>query len=81
MASRLQQLLSRAKTVVDPLYSTLRSQTVKQYDSLMAKNAQYVVKDPAAEEKLLRQWFFSKMARQARIIGMGLWRPASCALR
>jgi hypothetical protein len=63
MASRLHQLVSKAKSAVEPLYATVRSQTVKQYDSLMSGNAQYVVKDKAVEDKLLKQWFFSKMAR------------------
>lgn len=63
MAARVQQLVSKAKSAAEPLYATARSQAVKQYESLMSGNAQYVVKDKAAEDKLLKQWFFTKMAR------------------
>lgn len=62
-ASRVQQLLSRAKASAEPLYSMVRSQTVKQYDALMANNTQYVVKDKEAADKLFKQWVFTNLAR------------------
>ena len=35
---------------------------VSRYEKLMADNAQYVLKDPAAADPLLKQWFFTKMS-------------------
>mmetsp|Transcript_11181 Transcript_11181/g.35497 ORF Transcript_11181/g.35497 Transcript_11181/m.35497 type:complete len:206 (-) Transcript_11181:165-782(-) len=32
------------------------------YEKLMADNAQYILKDPAAADPLLKQWFFTKMS-------------------
>lgn len=63
MASRLKQLASKLGKTVEPLYTTARSQTIKQYDALMANNQQFVVKDDEAANKLLRQWFFTRMSR------------------
>jgi len=37
--------------------------TADQYNQLMKQNQQYVVKDPAAADKLLRQWVFTNLAR------------------
>jgi len=63
MAARLQQILAKAKAAAEPLYASLRTQAVKQYDTLMTSNARYVVKDEDAADKLLKQWFFTRMSR------------------
>lgn len=63
MASRLQQLASSAKRALDPMYKAARTETVKQYEVMMKNNAEYVVKDDAAAEKLAKQWFFTKMSK------------------
>jgi len=62
-ASRVQQVLSKVKSAVEPAYNMVRSQTLKQYDTIMANNAQYVVKDKEAGDKLLKQWVFTNLAR------------------
>ncbi|KAG7667195.1 hypothetical protein NADE_003008 [Nannochloris sp. 'desiccata'] len=61
--ARLQQVASKAKAAAEPLYKVAREQSVKQYDNLMAKGADYVVKDKAAADKLLKQWFFTNLSR------------------
>lgn len=62
-AARLQQLLQRARGLAEPAIRTVQSQTVKQYEAIMAQNSEYVVKDKAQADKLLRQWFFTQLAR------------------
>ena len=61
--ARVHQLVSKAKGVVEPAYRVAKDQTVKQYDNLMTKGADYVVKDKEAADKLLKQWFFTNLAR------------------
>jgi F-type H+-transporting ATPase subunit g len=61
--ARVQQLLSKARAAAEPVAKMAQEQTVKQYDSLMARGQDYVVKDKAAADKLLKQWFFTNMAR------------------
>lgn len=63
MASRLQQLLSKAKSAVEPAYKSMRSQAVKQYETTMTKNAEFVVQDEANADKLLKQWFYTRLSR------------------
>jgi F-type H+-transporting ATPase subunit g len=63
MAQRLQQLASKAKQALDPMYRAARTETVKQYETMMKNNAEYVVKDDAAADKLAKQWFFTKMSK------------------
>ena len=62
-AQKVQQVLGKAKAAAEPLYKLVRNQTVQQYESVMANNAQYVVKDKEAGDKLLKQWAFTKLAR------------------
>ena len=47
--------LARAKAAVMPLLSTAREMIGSRYTKLMADNAQFVVQDKAAEDKLLKQ--------------------------
>jgi F-type H+-transporting ATPase subunit g len=61
--ARLQQVASKAKAAAEPLYKVAREQSVKQYDNLMSKGTEYVVKDKAAADKLLKQWFFTNLSR------------------
>lgn len=61
--SRVQQLVSKAKTAVEPLYNSVRSQVVNQYEATMKSNAQYVVQDKEVADKLLKQWFFTQMSK------------------
>lgn len=63
MASRLKQLASSAKRVFDPMYKAARTETVKQYEAMMKNNAEYIVKDDAAADKLAKQWFYTKMSK------------------
>lgn len=61
--ARVQQLLSKAKAAAEPMYKIAREQSVKQYDNVMSKGQQYVVKDKDASDKLLKQWFFTNLSR------------------
>lgn len=61
--ARVQQLLSKAKAAAEPIYKIAREQSVKQYDNVMSKGQQYVVKDKEASDKLLKQWFFTNLSR------------------
>lgn len=63
MASRIYQTVSKAKKALDPLYKSARTETIQQYESMMKKNAEYVVKDEVAAEKLAKQWFYTKMSK------------------
>lgn len=63
MAARLAALVSKARAAAEPVVSRASSEVAKQYDGLMAKNAQYVVKDKEAADKLLKQYVFTQLAR------------------
>ncbi|KAL4422374.1 hypothetical protein ABPG75_008571 [Micractinium tetrahymenae] len=63
MAARLAALVSKARAAAEPVVSRASSEVVKQYDGLMAKNAQYVIKDKEAADKLLKQYVFTQLAR------------------
>lgn len=63
MAARVLQLANKAKASLTPAYSAARTEIVKQYDTLMTKNAEYVVKDPEQASKLLKQYTFTQLSR------------------
>ena len=52
-----------ARKVIDPLYATLRKETISGYEQMMAANKEYVVADAAAADKLAKQWFYTKMSQ------------------
>uniref|UniRef100_A0A7S2F008 Uncharacterized protein n=1 Tax=Pycnococcus provasolii TaxID=41880 RepID=A0A7S2F008_9CHLO len=58
-AARLSTFASKVTTTLAPV----RSKVVESYSKMMADNAQYVVTDAAVEDKLLKQWFFTKMSK------------------
>lgn len=61
--SRVTEMLGRAWRTAEPTIKRLQTETVKQYDAVMAKNAEFVVKDKDQADKLLRQWFFTQLSR------------------
>lgn len=63
LRSRLTTLLSTAQKTVEPAASFIGKEVSTRYDKLLKDNAQYVVKDKAAADKLLRQWFFTRLSR------------------
>ena len=63
LRQRLGPLVSRTRSTVEPAYKWAEKQTVDQYSKLMEQNKQYVVEDPAAAEKLGRQFVFTNLAR------------------
>jgi len=48
---------------VTPMYSASEKQVMLQYEKMMKGGEQYVVKDKAQADKLLKQWFYTNMAR------------------
>ena len=79
MAARIQQVVSKAKAAVQPAYTTARKELVKQYDDLMAKNSQYVVKDAEKADKLLKQYTFTQLSRIPR--GIEICKEEAAAAR
>lgn len=63
MAARLTQALSKLRAAAEPAWNTASKEVVKQYSSVMEKNAEYVVKDKAAADKLLKQYVFTNLAK------------------
>ena len=61
--ARIAPLLSKAQSTVEPAYRLAEKHAVHQYDSIMKQNAEYVVKDPEAANKLLRQYVFTSLSR------------------
>ena len=77
-AARVGALVAKARAAVEPAVSMASKEAVKQYEQVMAANQQYVVKDPAAANKLLRQYVFTQLARCARAGGRGRRRRCRC---
>ena len=63
MAARLTQLVSKARGALEPAWSAASKETAKQYNKLMEANAQYVVKDKEAADKLLKQYVFTQLSK------------------
>ena len=63
LRQRLGPLLNKVQQTVTPVYSATEKQIVQQYDKVMKGGEQYVVKDKAQADKLLKQWFYRIMAR------------------
>ena len=57
--STLRSLASRVASAANPAVKAATSE----YEKMIAANAAYVVKDPAAAEKLFKQLVFTKLAR------------------
>jgi F-type H+-transporting ATPase subunit g len=64
--SKARALLSRVRGVVEPHMRSARDKGASQFEGLLARNAEYVVKDKAAADKLLKQYVFTQLARCAR---------------
>ena len=63
LRQRLGPLLNKVQQTVSPVYSNTEKQIVQQFDKVMKGGEQYVVKDKAQADKLLKQWFYTNMAR------------------
>ena len=59
LRTRAASLASRAAAAADPAVKAASAE----YEKLIAANAAYVVKDPAAADKLFKQLVFTKLAR------------------
>ena len=74
MAARVAALASKLRTALEPAVHKASSTVVQQYETVMAKNAQYVVKDKEAADKLLKQYVFTQPSSMQ---GAG-WGQAAC---
>lgn len=63
LRQRIGPLLNKVQQTVTPLYSATEKQVVQQYDRMMKGGEQYVVKDKAQADKLLKQWYYTNLAR------------------
>ncbi len=63
LRQRIAPLLNKVQQSVTPVYSATEKQIVQQFDKMMKGGEQYVVKDKAQADKLLKQWFYTNMAR------------------
>jgi F-type H+-transporting ATPase subunit g len=59
LRSRLAALAERAASATAPA----RRAASAELDKILAANAEYVVKDPVAADKLGKQWLFTNLAR------------------
>ena len=60
---KLASVAAQARKLIDPLYATLRRETISSYEQMMAANKQYVVTDPVAAERLAKSWFYTKLSQ------------------
>ncbi len=63
LRQRIAPLLNKVQQTVTPVYSATEKQITQQFDKMMKGGEQYVVKDKAQADKLLKQWFYTNMAR------------------
>ncbi|PRW45526.1 hydrogen-transporting ATP rotational mechanism [Chlorella sorokiniana] len=63
MAARLTALWSKARSATEPAVKVASKEVASRYEQLMANNAQYVVKDKAAADKLAKQLFFTQLSK------------------
>ena len=63
LRQRIGPLINKVQQTVTPVYSATEKQLVQQYDKLMKGGEQYVVKDKAQADKLLKQWFYTNVSR------------------
>ena len=63
LRQRIAPLINKVQQTVTPMYSASEKQVMQQYEKMMKGGEQYVVKDKAQADKLLKQWFYTNMAR------------------
>lgn len=65
LRARLGPLLSKLESTAKPVYKSTEKVVVEQYDKIIKGGEQYVVKDPAEADKLLKKWFYTNLSRLA----------------
>ncbi|EIE20264.1 hypothetical protein COCSUDRAFT_54445 [Coccomyxa subellipsoidea C-169] len=63
LRARLGPLMSKLEGTVKPAYNATEKVVVEQYDKILKGGEQYVVKDPAEADKLLKKWFYTNLSR------------------
>ena len=61
--ARLGPLVSKVHQTVAPAYKTAETAISKQYAHVMKDGEEYVVKDPAEADKLLRKLVYTNLSR------------------
>ena len=54
----------QAYNAASPAVKTTQEKVTEEYKKMMHRNAEYVVRDPKAADKLLKQWFFTNLSRR-----------------
>lgn len=74
LRARVGPLLNKLESTVKPAYNATEKVVVEQYDKILKGGEQYVVKDPAEADKLLKKWFYTNLSRWAMLeITEGMW--------
>ncbi|BDA45512.1 hypothetical protein COCOBI_07-2990 [Coccomyxa sp. Obi] len=63
LRARVGPLLNKLESTVKPAYNATEKVVVEQYDKILKGGEQYVVKDPAEADKLLKKWFYTNLSR------------------
>lgn len=61
--ARVQSFISKTGSTTVSLLSKGASFTEVHFNTMMERNAKYVVQDPKVESLLLRQWIFTKLSK------------------
>ena len=72
----LASLAGRVRSAVQPATQLVEKEVVDRYTKLIEANKEYVVKDKSAADKLMKQWFYTKLARCRRVLTDYLPTPA-----
>lgn len=67
LRARVGPLLNKLESTVKPAYNATEKVVVEQYDKILKGGEQYVVKDPAEADKLLKKWFYTNLSRSATL--------------
>ena len=63
--------VKRAYGAAEPAVTWTSEKVADQYRKTMKANADYVVRDQEAADKLLRQWFFTRLSRYEAALTKG----------
>lgn len=63
LRARLGPIITKVHNTVGPAYNATEKVVVEQYDKILKSGEQYVVKDPAEADKLLKKWFYTNLSR------------------
>ena len=82
LRARLAPLVNKVQQTVSPAYKSAEGAISKQYEQVMKGGEQYVVKDPAEADKLLKKLVYTNLHRwmllpRSVIMELAFWRTSS----